>query len=57
MADLRKQIEYKTQLRDRTTGEIDKLQKVDEMHIEIDVLQNTPQGIRELQERYYKLLQ
>ena len=32
-----------------------RLQSIDEVHIEIDVLQDTPSGISALKERLYKL--
>jgi hypothetical protein len=46
LGSVKKEIEGKTQLRDRTQKEIDKFQKVDEMQIEIDILQQSPAGIQ-----------
>ena len=54
---VRKEIQVKTDIRDRTIAEIEKLQKVDEMQIEIDVLQQSEHGIYLLKERYVKLTQ
>lgn len=33
------------------------MQKVNEIHIEIDVLQSSPEGINQLRDRYYKIIQ
>ena len=57
LGQVRKEIQVKTDIRDRTIAEIEKLQKVDEMQIEIDVLQQSEHGIYLLKERYVKLTQ
>ena len=42
MGELRKELASKTKIRDQVSAAIAKYQKADEIHIEIDVLQNSP---------------
>lgn len=57
MGELNKELASKTKIRDDVAAAIARHQKADEIHIEIDVLQSSPQGAKQLQQRYFKLMQ
>lgn len=53
---LRKSKEDMTSTNEKLLHELEKRQNVDDIHIQIDVLSTTPQGIAQLKEKYAKLI-
>lgn len=56
LATLRKQVADTEAEKQRVLSEITQLQKCDEIHIQIDVLQSSPEGVIQLKQRYNRLL-
>lgn len=55
LAQLRSLKESETAKTDRVRDRVQRLQNVDELHIEIDVLSTSPNGIHQLKERLQKI--
>ena len=56
LAALRQQVVEAEKVKLRLMSEIKQLQKCDEIHIQIDVLQSSADGVRQLKMRYNRLL-
>lgn len=54
--NLKKQIEIKQRTKEGYEKQLTQYQKVNEIHIEIDILQQSPQGVQQLKERYLRIL-
>lgn len=56
LAMLRKSKEEMDKTNQKLLHELNKRQNVDDIHIQIDVLSTTPQGVAQLKEKYAKLI-